>query len=426
MTTQPSRASGAPDGDEAAKRAVRDPDPAVRRAAAESADLSPELLFFLAADTAAEVRRQVAGNRATPGQADMLLAEDSEEEVRGTLLDKAVGRIPANGTDPQGPLEKLTLQVLTVLARDPSPQIRRLLAESIRALEHAPQAVVSVLAGDTETAVAVPVLRHSPQLTDTDLLAAVAGEAEPARIAAVAQRPTLSSKVADAIVRTDDIEAVALLLDNESAQIREETLDHILAKAPSRPSWHRPLVYRPDLSGQAVRRLARFVAMSLVEVLQARKSLDPMVVREVAEVFCARFERDGVALADTDEPPVGRRPVDGGARAEALAREGALTEEEIDDAIFAGDRSFVIAALAALTGIPRSTVERILEAQSARGVVSLAWKAGLGIRLAMKVQMQIAQIPPKAMVNARDGTQFPLTEKEMEWQLEFFGTGDGD
>ena len=421
MIARPAPAAEARDRDAASMRAVRDNDPSVRRAAARDPALSPELLFFLAADTADEVRRQVAENLATPGRADVLLASDAVESVRGALLEKTVGRIPPNGADPEGPLEKFTLRVLTVLAGDPSTEIRRLLAEAIRSHEHAPQAVVSTLAVDTEPAVAIPILRHSPQLSEADLLAAVDGQADPARLAAVAQRPTLSSKVADAVVRTDDVEAIALLLDNESAQIREETLDHILAKAPSRPTWHRPLVYRPDLSGEAVRRLARFVAMSLVEVLQSRNTLDPMVAREVAEVFCARFERDGAVLADADEPAIGRRPVDGGSRAEALARDGVLTDEEIDDAIFAGDRSFVIAALAALSEVSRSTVERILDAQSARGVVALVWKAGLGMRLAMKVQMQIAQIPPKAMVNARDGTDFPLTQKEMEWQLEFFG-----
>ena len=66
-------------------------------------------------------------------------------------------------------------------------------------------------------------------------------------------------------------------------------------------------------------------------------------------------------------------------------------------------------------------VEAILNAHSARGVVAIVWKAGLGMRLAMKVQMQIAQIAPGSVVKARDGVDFPLTEEELTWQLEFFG-----
>ena len=66
-------------------------------------------------------------------------------------------------------------------------------------------------------------------------------------------------------------------------------------------------------------------------------------------------------------------------------------------------------------------VETIVNAQSARGVVAIVWKAGLGMRLAMKVQMQIAKIAPAAAIKARDGLEYPLSEDELTWQLEFFG-----
>ena len=108
-------------------------------------------------------------------------------------------------------------------------------------------------------------------------------------------------------------------------------------------------------------------------------------------------------------------------RARDLHADGGLTEEEIDDAIFRGERGFVVAALALLAGVPDSVVEAIVTAQSARGVVAIVWKAGLGMRLAMKVQLQIAQIAPAGVVKARDGIDFPMSEDELTWQLEFFG-----
>ena len=104
-------------------------------------------------------------------------------------------------------------------------------------------------------------------------------------------------------MRTDDIDAVALLLGNDSAQIREETLDHILAKAPGRKSWHRPLVYRPNLSGAAVRRLARFVAVSLVEVLQQRHEMDDETAAAVVETLRGRLKKGGAALGRTSRKP---------------------------------------------------------------------------------------------------------------------------
>ena len=420
MSGQPQRR---PD-DEAAQEAklrARNADPAIRRSVAERTDVSPELLFFLAADTAEAVRREIAANPATPGQADVLLARDPSDSVRTAALEKAVGRIPPNGSEPDGPLEKFTLKVLTVLADDPSPAMRQMLSEAVQSLEHVPPAVVSSLVRDEEAAVAEPVLRNSPQVTDEDLVTVLNTTPTRGRVAAIAQRPDLSQRVADAVVRTDDIDAVALLLGNESAQIREETLDHILARAPSRKSWHRPLVYRPNLSSAAVRRLARFVAVSLVEVLQQRHEMDEETAEAVVATLRTRLAKNGAPLAD--EPPSDDEPdgPSGADRARSMHAEGALTEDEIDDAIFRGDRGFVVHGLALLAGVSDAIVEAILNAHSARGVVAIVWKAGLGMRLAMKVQMQIAQIAPGSVIKARDGVDFPLTEEELTWQLEFFG-----
>ena len=421
MTGQPRQVA---ETDQTGKRQARDSDPEKRKAVASRTDVSPELLFFRAADTVEAVRREIAANPATPGRADVLLAGDPAPGVKSAVLEKAVGRIPPNGSEPDGPLEKLTLQVLTILAEDPSPALRQLLAEAVQALEHVPHQVVSGLARDEEPGVAEPVLRHSPQLTDDDLVAVLYAAPTRGRMAAIAQRPDLSHRVADAILRTDDIDAVALLLGNDSAQIREETLDHILARAPARKSWHRPLVYRPNLSGAAIRRLARFVAVSLVEVLQQRDQLDDETAAAVVETLRARLKKNGAPLSDepvtTADETAPARPA-GGDRARSLFAGGALTEEEVDDAIFQGDRAFVVSALALLASVPDSVVEAILNAQSARGVVAIVWKAGLGMRLAMKVQMQIAKIAPATVIKARDGVDFPLTEDELTWQLEFFG-----
>ncbi len=422
MSGQPLRGPDGGGGQDP-KHLARNADPKVRQLVAARSDVSPELLFFLAADTAQAVRQEIAANPTTPGQADLLLAKDAEEGVRSVVLEKAVGRIPPNGSEPDGPLEKFTLKVLTVLAEDPSPALRRMLSEAVQSLEHVPQSVVGSLVRDEESSVAEPVLRNSPQVTDEDLVSVLKTSPTRGRVAAIAQRPDLSQRVADAVVRTDDIDAVALLLGNESAQIREETLDHILAKAPARKSWHRPLVYRPNLTNAAVRRLARFVAVSLVEVLQQRHEMDEGTAEAVVATLRDRLRKNGAPLAD-EEPPTDEEAPDGPSGAERARRmhaEGTLTEDEIDDAIFRGDRGFVVHGLALLAGVADSIVESILNAHSARGVVAIVWKAGLGMRLAMKVQLQIAQIAPASVIKARDGVDFPLTEQELTWQLEFFG-----
>lgn len=409
---------GEPPSYEAAKRQARDPDVSVRRALAEETSIVPELLYYLACDVAAEVRATIAGNPATPLKADLLLAEDVDEGVRLALTGKTAARLPRNGVADPGPLPRLILKILERLGADPSVAVRRALAEAVQELEHAPSDLIRTLAADRDDAVAEPVLLNSPQLADDDLVDLVRAAPAPGTRGAIARRASVSSRVADAIARSDDVGAIAALIANHGAQIREDTLDRILDRAPQEESWHRPLVYRPGLPRFAIARLSGFVALSLVEALQRRSDLDPESLAIVGEMLNARKEQE--AARRPPEAEEGQGP-DGAERARRLARAGRLTAEDVDDAIFAGDRPFVIAAIAALAAVEESVVDRIFKAASGKATVALAWRAGIGMGLALKLQHQIAHVPARSIVHSREGGGYPLTVGEMEWQLEFFG-----
>jgi len=61
---------------------------------AQAADTRPEILYFLAGDEAVEVRQAVAANPATPMQADEILMEDADDDVRGDLALKIARLLP--------------------------------------------------------------------------------------------------------------------------------------------------------------------------------------------------------------------------------------------------------------------------------------------------------------------------------------------
>ena len=461
MTVVEDWADSAPLDYEAAKALARHTDAAVRRLLAARRDAMPEILFFLAADRDRTVRAAAAGNPATPKRTDLLLATDPEEAVRSELVGKIVDHLPANGTPPK-PIETIVVDVLKRLSADPSPSIRRLLSEAVRELEQAPRSVVLDLARDRADEVAEPVLRHSPQLGADDLIDLVEEGRSSRQLRAIAARDNLPGSVAAAIVARDDVDATAALLGNASAQIREDTLDRILDLAPDRPAWHRPLVYRPTLPGSAVKRLSEFVARSLLENLAARADLPAEVRADVQATTAHRFgpatdpvdvtvlpvaaDTDAedpedaeeaaaagsgrgqlVDILDTDAgadpaaegPP--KAPFRGADAATAAARAGTLTEDDIDDAIFGGDRAYAVAGLAAKIGADASVVESILRSQSPRSVTALVWRAGMSMRLAMKVQLQLARIPSRSVLNARDGTAFPMSDTQMREQLSMFG-----
>jgi hypothetical protein len=53
-------------------------------------------------------------------------------------------------------------------------------------------------------------------------------------------------------------------------------------------------------------------------------------------------------------------------------------------------------------------------------MMALAWKAGLSARFAMDLERILARVPPRAIVNARDGLDFPFTSAEMTQHLALF------
>ena len=434
-----------------AKSMAQSDDPAIRRSLATRNDVQPELLYFLAADRAAEVRKEIAANAATPRKADLLLARDVDPGVRTGLARKIARLAPNLPRERLDQIERVTIEILETLARDQTTEVRRILADELQSVATAPPTVIAVLARDVELSVCGPVLRNSPILTDEDLLEIIFGGVAQGALSAIAERAKIGTSIADAIAESDDPVAITRLLSNPSAQIREETLDRIIERAPQHEPWHAPLVRRPHLPARAAARLATFVADALLGVLQARTDLGPDAARQVADSVRDRLTRrqqPGTGTPPSPQPPltaiaafdppwaaeedkVAKEAREGSEnksdndlaleRAKRLQAGGRLTEKTITSALADGDRAFVVAALSLLIGTEVASVDQVLASHSGRAVVALVWRAGLSMGLAQQIQLRLAQIPPKEVIKARaGGTAYPFSEADMVWQLEFF------
>jgi uncharacterized protein (DUF2336 family) len=407
---------------EDAKRLARDPDLKVRRNLAARNDVRPEILYYLAEDKAPEVRRVIAANEATPHQADQLLLRDRDEAVRAELAQKVARLLPGLPVDAQNQAHQRVVEMLEVLARDEAARVRTVIAEAVKGLTNVSPDIVKRLARDAELAVASPVLRFSPLLTDEDLLDIIAGAPPSGVLSAIAGRERVGTAVSDAIVAADDEPAVAALLANPSAQIREETLDLIVERAPNRTAWHEPLVKRPALPVRAATRIARFVAQSLLDVLTSRSDLPADTKKQITAEVTRRLAAEDKAKAAAGKAEA---EDEGGETVEEkvrrLKKEGKLDADAVDDAIDGGQRAFVRAALAVMAEVPIGVVDKILSSRSAKGVVALSWKANLPARLAVQLQTRIGGIAPRQALHPRGGQDYPMPVEEMKWQIEFFG-----
>jgi uncharacterized protein (DUF2336 family) len=337
------------------------------------------------------------------------------------MLAEKIGRLfPDLSIDQRDAVREALTETLEILARDQVQHVRTILAEALKDITHAPPHIVNWLARDREIMVAAPVLEYSPLLGDDDLVEVIANTPVKGALTAIARRATVSSRVADAIVDAEDREAVTALLDNGSAQIREETLDRLIEKSRLVEDWQPPLVRRPKLPVAAAAKLAGFVADSLLSLLRSRGDLDNSTLDAVEKAVSERLVKSPGSV--TAERPAKREINEnaGPARARKLQNEGKLDEESLGMALAEGDQACILEGLAILAGVPRTTVARIRAARSAKGITALAWKAGLPMRFAIRLQSRFAGVAPDEIINARDGIDYPLTPDEMEWMLGFF------
>lgn len=376
---------------EAATRIAAEGTEAERVALASHPEVAPEILYFLAGDGGLRVRVAVAANGAAPAQADQLLAGDDDPRVRAVVGRKLAPRAPelAGATDR---LRALAWGTLCNLAADTAVLVRAVIAEELKALPDAPRDLILRLAGDAAMEVAEPVIRFSPLLTEADLLALIEAPPVPATVTAVARRPQLSEALSDAIAARADDGAIAALLGNESAAIREHTLDTLIAQAATRQAWQERLVRRPGLPPRATLALVAVVADHLLRPLAQRADLDPALTRVLRARVELRLEgRSGGPL-----PP----------------------ELAFEEAALRGDTMAMLRLLAEGTGVPARAVEHAARLRSTKALVSLCWKAGFAPRTAVAAQTVLGRVAPEAALPVPAEGGWPLTQAEMRWQME--------
>ena len=202
-------------------------------------------------------------------------------------------------------MQRAVLETLEILATDQASWVRAILAEALKDIVDAPAELVLQLASDPELSVCGPILEYSPVLTREDLITLI--ESAPVRgaLTAISRRNVVAEAVSDAIAGARDNDAIAAFLANPSAQIREETLDWLIDDAPGNKAWHEPLVHRPKLPMGPARRVAGFVARSLLNSLRQRTDLDARTVAAIADTVETRLSKQDASLPDSGSESCG-------------------------------------------------------------------------------------------------------------------------
>jgi uncharacterized protein (DUF2336 family) len=387
----------------------------MKRELAGREDAPPETLYYLACDDDLEVRSLVAANPAAPIHADELLRTDSGLEVREELARKIARLMPDMPRRERTTIQQRTVDLLEKIAEDEAPRVRAIVAREVARCPTIPKRLATRLARDIEISVCGPILQYSPLLSDEDLVELIATSRIQGAVDAIARRENLSARVSDAVIATLDVSAVAQLLTNSSAQIRESSLESIIAQAAGIEAWHRPLVMRTELSLRAVRRIATFVSRALIDELAQHHEID----RETSNWLKARAQDRIEAEKSASRPSAARDAIK-----EAHAA-GRLGDEMVMEAVTTSQRASVVLAVSLLSNVEPARIEQIIEAESGRGITAICWKAGLAMRTALAIQTYIAHVPKDNLVLPRAGIDYPMEPSEMLWHLQYFGIEAG-
>lgn len=384
-----------------------------RLSLAQSSKTNKEILYYLAEnDPEPEIRKAVIENEAMPVHVTPLLAQDTDQDVRMALAGRLVELLPHVSQDEQSQLYAYVVQSLGTLALDEVLKIRKALSSTLKDHAHTPPKIAGQLARDVEREVSEPILRFCAALSDEDLIAILKSHPQSWVVEAVAGRKTVSEDVCEAVIQTADMPGGAALLNNKASRISDTLLQHIVIKAREYTEWQRPIAGRPHLPVSVAAELAEFVDASVRDILMQRPDFDEQATEEIAEIFRRRM--DYASAADFDKEPVRERLA-------RVIKEGRLNEETVSDALAMRDRPFVNAAIAEIVGTGVEDVVKIFEMKSPKAIVALSWRAGFSMRMALHLQKEMGCVQPKDLLYPKDGTDYPLTQEEIDFQLDFLG-----
>lgn len=255
---------------------------------------------------------------------------------------------------------------MIMLLDDPSPLVRRALAEALASSDRAPQVVVHALAAD-QPDIAIPILAHSQVLLEDDLVDLIATGHADVQVA-IAGRPGLPRTLAAAIAEVGAAEACLALLENGEADIARFSIDRIVERFGHLAPIRENLLARDDLPMAMRQALLSKLSQTLAGFVAARQWLGSEHAEFATKDAC---EKATVALAaDTSYDEVG-------AFVQHLRHSGQLTAGMILRALLSGNVVLFEEALAELSSIPIDRVTAYVHDRNISGFRALYREAGL-------------------------------------------------
>ena len=303
----------------------------------------------------------------------------------------------------QGEMERAIMSLLD----DPSPLVRRALAEAVAGSADAPHHLVAALAADQDD-IAALVLARSPILLDAELIdaAAVGG---PFAQCAIAARPSLSAAVAGALAEVGCREAVLALCGNGSSVLADISIHRVLERCGQDGAIRDALGRREDLGPDMRHALVLATAEALRRFVTSCRWIAP---ERASRVVDEASDRATVMLAQDSDAQSGDR---GRLRFAAYLRHaGRLTPALVLRTLLSGQTGLFEAALSELSGMPLGRVAGLVRQSEGLGFSALYKTAGLPSALLPAFRAALSGCLARSGAHPACGLDRPLVERVLK------------
>lgn len=257
------------------------------------------------------------------------------------------------------------ISALTLLADDPSPNVRAAIALALAGSRRAPLHIVLHLAKD-QPSVAAPILLRSPLLTEGDLVELVA-TLDARGQTVIARRAGLTPGVTATLSAFGPRDAVIELARNDDAEILPSAFRQMVERFGCNPELREILIRQARLPVDCRHRLLA----SIGDVLSQSSFVKAMLGSERA----ARVTRDACARS-TVSLVEGARTAEMSELVARLRETGHLTTAFVLRCMALGKMEFFVHLVAHLSTVPQERVRTILVSGRDLAITALFEKAG--------------------------------------------------
>lgn len=280
---------------------------------------------------------------------DQLIREPSAA-MRSRIAEKIAGGYHTGLFTPAE--TALANEIFRLLVRDTERKVRLLLTHHLQASMQVPHDIILALANDACTEVAVPVLEHSPVLSEDDLITIVLATREHPRLMAIASRASISKELAHALVGTRDAKVTKRMLSNRSVVLADATIETIIHEFSRDNSVLEELVYHGGLPYPFAEKLFAMVSDAMKKQLCKKYRLSRTLANEAGEAA-----REAATLQFLS-PWMSQQDIN--ALVEQMYKNNRLTNSVIIRSLCIGDLRFFETAIAKRVGIPASNARILL------------------------------------------------------------------